>query len=363
MAGLYIHIPFCRSKCVYCDFYSVARRDAMTAVAEGIVREIECRLGELSQPLTTVYIGGGTPSVMPPELLAEIVKAVPPVRIEEFTVEANPDDISADYVRSLAAMGVNRLSMGVQSLDNAVLRSIGRRHSSAGALAAIETALHSGISNISADLIYGLPGQTAEGWEHDVTVLLESGISHLSAYCLTYHERTPLYRMMQAGRVVPTPDDELATRFAALRRHVAAAGWEHYEISNMAKPGYRSRHNSTYWEFSGQWLGVGPAAHSFDGHTRRFNPADIGAWQASLPNPAIIEEETDLDRLNDHIVSALRTSTGLCLADLPTDVRAGVEHDASRFVARGDMLLRSGHLSINPDRWLIADSFIREMIR
>lgn len=363
MPGIYIHIPFCHGKCIYCDFYSVPGRARMAEVARGIVEEFQARREEIPGNITTLYIGGGTPSVLPPQMLAEIVGEIPMADVEEFTVEVNPENVTDDYVEALAAMGVNRISMGVQSLHDPTLRSIGRRHDAARALQALDTIRRAGITEISADLIYGLPGQSAGDWAGDLRRILGAGITHLSAYCLTYHEATPLYRMAAAGRIVPDSDDVLAEKFAELRRATARAGFRHYEISNFALPGHESRHNSAYWSPDGRWLGLGPAAHSFDGHTRRYNPADINTWLENLPDPSIIEEESDLDRINDHIVTALRTADGLDLDTLPGDIAQSLVKDSRRFVDDGSMVLRDGHLAIRPDLWLISDSFIREMLR
>lgn len=363
MAGIYVHIPFCRSKCIYCDFFSVPRRTQMDAVAGGIARELDFRLSEISEPVTTVYFGGGTPSIMPLHLLKDILGHIPQSDVIESTIEANPDDVTKEFVYSILRMGFNRVSLGVQSLDDGILRSIGRRHTAQGALEAIDVLKNGGIHNISVDLIYGLPGQTQAGWESDVHTMLQSGITHLSAYCLTYYENTALSRMAKAGRIIPISDDELSQRFVALRRLVDAAGWNHYEISNIARPGFESKHNSSYWDPAGQWLGVGPAAYSFDGHIRRYNPDNIDLWLANLPYPSQIDEEDDLDRLNDYIVTALRTSRGLDLSALPIACADSLRRDAARFLASGDMSISDNYLSINPDRWLVADSFIREMIR
>ncbi len=335
----------------------------MSEVADGIVAEYLARRQETPGTVTTIYFGGGTPSTLPLPFIRRIADALPTSHVEEFTVEVNPDDVTPDFISGLAGLGVNRISMGVQSLDDNVLRHIGRRHTAAHAIEALKIIRAAGICNISADLIYGLPGQTQAGWEHDLRTLLAAGITHLSAYCLTYHEGTPLFRMAKAGKIAPASDDELALRFTALRRITQDAGFRHYEISNRAVPGFESKHNSTYWSPDGKWLGLGPAAHSFDGKTRRYNPLDISSWLAILPNPSLIVAETGLDRLNDHIVTALRTEEGLNLLTIPPAVAQSLIHDAERFISQGCMTLSDNHLAIPPDLWLISDAFIREMIR
>lgn len=335
----------------------------MDDVVSGLVAELAQRRYEILGQFDTIYIGGGTPSVLPLELLHRLVGSLPVSEADEFTIEVNPDDVNGRLVMELCDMGVNRVSMGVQALDDEVLRAIGRRHTAAKALAAVDELRSGGITNISCDLIYGLPGQSSGQWEHGLRRLLSTGITHLSAYCLTYYEGTPLWRMVQAGRVIPDDDDTLAARFASLRSIAADAGFEHYEISNFALPGFRSRHNSAYWAYDGSWIGIGPSAYSFDGAVRRYNPSDIDEWMAALPNPAIVEHESRMDIINDHIVTALRTIEGLDLSCLPDECSQGILRDSAQFVRRGDMTLVGNRLAINPDRWLLADAYIREMIR
>lgn len=363
MAGIYIHVPFCGSRCIYCDFYSQTDRSLARGYADGILAELAARRNEISEPYETVYFGGGTPSQLPVIELARIIKALPTEHVAEFTVEVNPDDITANFVKALADLGVNRISMGVQSLQDEVLRLIRRRHTASGALRAIETVQQCGIENVSADLIYGLSHQTQNNWEADLRRIISAGIAHLSAYCLTFYEGTLLSRMMASGEITPASDDELADRFCALRQIASAAGFHHYEISNLAMRGREARHNSSYWSLNGRWLGLGPAAVSFDGAVRRANPADIRQWIASLPNPAVAEDESLIELLNDHIVAALRTDSGIDLDAIPAEFACGILSDARRFIDSGDMLLLGSNLSINPDRWLIADAFIREMLR
>lgn len=362
--GIYIHIPFCHSKCIYCDFYSVARRDSVDAVVQGIVTEFDARAGELGDDAPgTIYLGGGTPSSLPPQAIAEIAAALPTDSVTEFTIEVNPEDVTRPAAEAWAAAGVNRVSMGVQSLDDSLLRWMRRRHTAADALHAIDTLRTAGIENVSCDLIYGLPRLDRPTWTDTLTRLLSAGIDHLSAYCLTYHSGTALTRRFERG-LDPTPDDDcIADQFAILRQLTADAGFEHYEISNFGRPGRHSAHNSLYWHPLGRWLGLGPAAHSFDGHTRRIDPADIRLWLSRLPYPCDIEDETELDRLNDTIVSALRTARGLDLSCLDPATARSLISDARPHLESGHMILNDSHLAIKAEHWLISDRFIRDMIR
>ncbi len=363
MAGLYVHIPFCHSKCIYCDFYSTPRREKVSDVVKGLVTELESRKNEVDSKFETVYIGGGTPSIIAPEILKELVDRIDKTKCVEFTIEANPEDITSEIVDSWCRMGVNRVSIGVQSLDDNLLRNLGRRHSGQEALDAIQTLQSGGINNISCDLMYGLPGLDESVWGASLERLLATGITHLSAYCLTYYEGTMLYRMSQRGKMLPPDDDAISLQFNMLREYTKRAGFEHYEISNFAKEGYYSRHNTTYWRPDGRWLGIGPSAHSFDGNVRRVDYADIATWMNHLPNPYEVDEETDMDRYNDYIVTALRTASGLDLALLPDEIRQSLLADAQKFINKDEMQQHGNYLSIKPQYWLISDSFIRELIR
>ena len=362
MAGLYVHIPFCHSKCIYCDFYSTPRREDVDAVVDGLISEFKHRCREISEPFETIYFGGGTPSILSPSQFEILCEVLPIKSAKEFTIEVNPEDVSDETVRVWKACGVNRISMGVQTLNDDVLRKIGRRHSSRQVYEAINSFTKHGITNISLDLIYGLPGIDQSGWEDDLNRTLSLPIKHLSAYCLTYHEGTMLYKMAKTGRVLPMDEDETVRRFEALRAITAEHGFEHYEISNFARKGFRSRHNSSYWNPRSKWLGLGPSAHSFDGHTRRIDIPDIKTWLQKLPAPYEIDEENDLDRINDNIVTALRTIDGIDLDTIPPEFRSRLLLDARPYIERGNMVLTDTHLSIPPSQWLMSDSYIRDLI-
>ncbi|MCM1033002.1 MAG: radical SAM family heme chaperone HemW [Odoribacter sp.] len=362
--GIYIHIPFCHSKCIYCDFYSTPVRKRIDEVAAGISAEYRYRREELSGCPSTIYFGGGTPSVMHPSLLEHIIKEIDTRCVEEFTIEANPEDITPQTVAEWRNMGINRVSMGIQSLDNDILRWMRRRHDASTALNAITCLQDNGITNISCDLIYGIPRMTLNTWVQTLNRVLSSGITHLSAYCLSYYDNTALSRRYHKNIDPPPPDDDvIAGQFEILRNITAQYGFEHYEISNFSTPGNHSRHNSIYWTHGGEWLGLGPSAHSFDGKTRRIDISDVDRWLSMLPTPYEIESETSIDRINDNIVTSLRTSAGLDLTNLPTNFAERIIADAEMFIKRGCMKLDNNKLSILPQYWLIADSFIRELIQ
>ncbi|MDE5553804.1 MAG: radical SAM family heme chaperone HemW, partial [Muribaculaceae bacterium] len=314
MAGIYVHIPFCHSKCIYCDFFSTPNLTTSDALINALIKEYGRRSTEINEPIKTIYFGGGTPSIIAPERLARVCKIFPLSNIEEFTIEVNPEDVNQVSVKAWRDIGVNRVSMGIQSFCDDELRSIGRRHSADDARRAIKCLLDGGITNISCDLIYGLPGQGIESWRRSLSELLSYRLPHISAYCLSYEPGTALYARMTAGKITPTDDMILAEMYQYFCEAAADAGYEHYEISNFALPGMRSRHNSSYWNET-PYLGLGPGAHSFDGSVRRFNTNDLKTYIRTA-DITVIDEETADERFNDKLITALRTADGLDLNTL-----------------------------------------------
>lgn len=330
VAGIYIHVPFCQGRCIYCDFYSTTEGEEWKSrYVDALLAELRMRRDEL--PLArvhSIYIGGGTPSLLPVKALAgilnEVCRLFPVDSDAEVTVEANPDDVTPEWLAALSHTPVNRLSMGVQSFDDALLRLIRRRHTAQQAVCAVEQAARHGISNVSIDLIYGLPTQTMEQWQADVRQALALDVQHLSAYSLSYEEGTPLWRMLEQGRIEEA-DEELSLRmYEHLIDSTRAAGFTHYEISNFCRPGRHSQHNSAYWH-GVPYLGFGPGAHSYDGmRTRRWNLSDLkGYVQAagSMP-PHQSEVLTDDELYDETVMTRLRTSEGLSLDLLTAAYRA-----------------------------------------
>lgn len=359
MAGIYIHIPFCHAKCAYCDFYSTPRRERASDYVDALLRELEARLHEIEQPITTIYIGGGTPSSLPAADLRRLVARMALFQPEEFTVEVNPDDVSAPLAEMLVGEGVNRVSMGVQSLIDDELRTVGRAHSVREAVDAVTTLRAAGIDNLSLDLIYGLPGQTAGSWLRSLRGILTLQPEHLSAYALSYEPGTRLWAMRMAGKVAEAPQELSEQMYLTLCEETAGAGMEHYEIANFCMPGYHSRHNSSYWDFT-PYLGLGVAAHSFDGILRRYNPTDINAYISARPGSyAVADPETDTERYDDYVMTALRTSRGIDLTDLEArygETAAGhVTRLAGPLLRDGRMQLTAKGFRIAERSWLLAD--------
>jgi oxygen-independent coproporphyrinogen-3 oxidase len=318
MAGIYIHIPFCRKKCFYCDFYKSTDLRLKLRLLAGLQKEIANRKDELQSDLvTTIYLGGGTPSVLVIDelkaLLAVIFDNYSVSKQAEITLEANPDDLSQAYLSALRETGFNRLSMGVQSFTESDLKLMNRRHGVLSAIQSVKWAKSAGFSNISIDLIYGLPNQSLADWEHNIQVALELGVQHISAYHLTYHEGTVFYDRLKKGTLKEAPDELSLQQFQLLIDKLTEAGFEQYEISNFARPGYYSGHNSSYWK-NKKYLGFGPSAHSYDLKTRRWNVASIGNYLDQIESGQVYWENeilSEQDHYNDYIITSLRTIWGI----------------------------------------------------
>jgi oxygen-independent coproporphyrinogen III oxidase len=347
VSALYLHIPFCERKCAYCDFYSVAGGEAIEPFLAALRREIDLRAAaETGAPPESVFFGGGTPSLLTPEQLDGILGRVRGsfglAADAEITLEANPGTVDVERLRATRALGVNRLSLGIQSFHDQELALLGRIHDRAQALDAIRMARAAGFDDLSLDLIYAIPGQTLAGWGETLDVALAFQPAHISAYSLTIEPSTPLAEAVRTGAVVPAPDDLQADMYLRTMERLAAAGYEHYEVSSYARPGFRCRHNLTYWSHQ-DYAGFGPAAHSFrrspeDRTARRsWNVADVEGYVLQLAHDSLpIESEESLgmsELRQERIYLGLR-STGLDLAQLARELGLDLH------VARGDLILQ-----------------------
>lgn len=318
MAGIYIHIPFCRKRCHYCDFFKSTDFTQKARLLSGLNKELQDRASELSdETIHTVYLGGGTPSVLltdeHQQLLGTLYAHYHVDQQAEITMEANPDDLSQAILSALRQTGYNRLSMGIQSFAETDLKLMNRRHGVLQAIQSVKWAKRAGFSNISIDLIYGLPNQTLQEWERNVRIAIELDVEHISAYNLTYHEGTVFYDQLKKGLLKELPDELSLEQFELLIRLLKEAGYEHYEISNFCKPGFYSRHNSSYWN-NEKYMGIGPSAHSFDLITRRWNVASNIQYLEGLENDRPYWESeilSEQDRYNDCIITGLRTAWGI----------------------------------------------------
>jgi len=371
MAGVYLHIPLCHSKCAYCDFYSTAASKISGGdICDAMALEYSMRRDEISAPVNTVYVGGGTPSVIAPEVLARALAPVDIGNVSEMTLEVNPEDVSSGNVRAWRALGFNRVSMGVQSFVDDELIAVGRRHSALTALNAYGLLRADGFDNISLDLIYGLPGQDLKSWQYSLDTLMKLHPEHFSAYCLSYEPGTRLYAMRTAGKITETDDDTLALMYDYLIVTARENGYIHYEIANFSLPDRHSRHNSSYWD-STPYLGLGPGAHSFDGNVRRFNPSSIKKYMQAITSGTTayeIDIESETDRLNDVIFTALRTARGLRRHDLPHHMSDMVFDNARQLAAmtpgsqHPHYVITDDSITIPERQWLIANTLISPLM-
>jgi oxygen-independent coproporphyrinogen-3 oxidase len=323
MAGIYVHVPFCKVKCHYCDFHFSVQLKNRAALIAAICSELVIRQKYIGDEIVrTIYFGGGTPSVIEIELLHDILQTM---RLNytidpdcEITLECNPDDLDEEKLMALRKFGVNRLSIGIQSFNNDVLEFMNRAHNSAEATNAVVMAKACGFDNITIDLIYGVPGTTIETWKDQLNLMLELGVPHLSAYCLTIEENTVFGNWQKKGKLKPYEDQESLKQFQYLIDFMEKHGYEQYEISNFAKPNFISKHNSAYW-LGEKYLGVGPSAHSFNGAKRSWNVANNPKYIQLIKKEEVFNEEETLstkDQFNEYILTRLRTKWGISLADL-----------------------------------------------
>lgn len=365
MAGIYIHIPFCHSKCAYCDFFSRPINRDIDGYIETLHKEYERRKDELAEPVTTIYLGGGTPSSVGVGNLEKLMRWLPIDNVTEFTIEVNPEDIDPPTARFLAESPVNRVSMGVQSLDDGELRFIGRRHSASQALDAYRTLRENGIDNISLDLIFGLPGQSVGSWEKTLEMTLALAPDHLSAYSLMLEEGTRLRAMRDSGKFKETDDETIERMYMLLCEKTAKAGFSHYEISNFAREGRQSLHNSSYWNLT-PYLGLGTGAHSYDGFVRRYNPWNIKKYIETGGEIEETDEEDFAGKVNDYLLIRLRTAEGLSLNETEARFGAGtadtVRRQARKSIMAGNLIYEKERLIIPPEKWLISDSVISDLM-
>lgn len=323
MAGIYFHIPFCKQACHYCDFHFSTNQEKKGEMVGAFVRELDLQTSYLGgEAIETVYFGGGTPSLLSvaeiDTLLHTVTQHFTLVPSAEITLEANPDDLHAETLQALRAAGINRLSIGIQSFDDAVLHFLHRAHSASAAQQCLEQARAAGFTNISLDLIYAIPGQPIETWRENVVRALSFAPEHISSYSLTIEEKTAFGKWAATGKLTPVDDDLAAAQLEMLVEMLDAAGYEQYEVSNFARPGYYSRHNSSYWQQK-KYLGIGPSAHSYDGKSRQYNVANNHVYLRALQAgniPCTREELTPADVVNDYLLTTLRTSWGANLLTL-----------------------------------------------
>ena len=412
MAGIYIHIPFCRSRCIYCGFYSTTALDLRQRYVDALCREMEIRgmwnveCGRRNdEEIETIYLGGGTPSQLTSSQLSQLFIyinkvynispssfLVPPSPTKEITIEVNPDDVTVEFAAVLQQLPINRVSMGIQTFDDQRLRFLHRRHTSRQAIEAVSILRSAGINNLSIDLMYGFPGESLSDWQSDIDSALSLNVEHISAYCLMIEEGTPLHRMLKQhngdcplceqrselqGDCPQCVDEETErSMYYTLIDRLTAAGYEHYEISNFAKlppptggvrggpSPFRSRHNSNYWNGT-PYIGLGAAAHSYDIRTRSWNIADINAYIEGIGRGERRFEEEILDddtRYNDAVTVGLRTCEGINLDTLPKKYRDYCIKNARRYLDDGLLELTTQHLHLTRRGLFVSDMVMSDLM-
>ena len=377
MAGLYIHIPFCASRCIYCGFYSTTLMELRDRYVDALCHEMALRQEALVQQglplpsLDTIYIGGGTPSQLSPrhlKILFDHINKVFSNKATEVTIEMNPDDVTEEYAHALSQLPVNRVSTGAQTFDDTRLRFLNRRHNARQVPQAVKTLREAGISNISIDLMYGFPGETIDNWQDDITKALDLGVEHLSAYCLMIEEGTVLYEKMRNGENerMRECDEELERQmYYTLTERLKAAGYEHYEISNFALPGRRSRHNSSYWTDL-PYIGLGAAAHSYDGRSRCWNVADIRQYINGIENGSpVIDQEwlNDDSRYNDRVMLSLRTCEGIDLSTLQPADRTYLLSLAQKYIDNRLLTAEGDHIRLSNEGLFVSDMIMSDLMK
>ena len=373
MAGLYIHIPFCSKRCLYCDFFSSTDLHFQKPFIDALIREMELRQNYLKQePLETVYFGGGTPSLLPPETFNRLFDTIERLfglgQCKEITLEANPDDLTPDYVAALRDLPFNRISMGIQSFQDKDLVFLNRRHTCRQAIQAVERCQANGLEEISIDLIYGLPGQTQTEWENNLEEALKLAVPHISAYHLTYEEGTALYKLLAAGKITPAGEEQSVSFFATLIDRLTASGYQHYEISNFALSGHHARHNSSYWKGT-SYLGVGPSAHSYDGKSRQWNVSSLPLYIKGIcaGHPNFEREELDEHtRYNEFVITRLRTMWGIRMDDVlqqfGVEQRDYLKQQAAAYIRQGLLNDSAGTLTLSRKGIFISDGIMSDLL-
>ena len=373
MAGIYLHIPFCKTRCIYCDFYSTTRSELKTRYVRALCRELEMRKKYLKgEYVETIYFGGGTPSQLEEEdfiLIFDVIREQYGMEhCREITLEANPDDLTPDYLKMLASLPFNRISMGIQTFDDTTLQLLKRRHTSRSAIEAVLRCREAGFHYISIDLIYGLPGETKERWENDLRQATSLNVEHISAYHLTYEEDTPIYNMLKQHQIEEVDEDSSLQFFTLLIEHLQEAGYEHYEISNFCRPGKYSRHNTSYWKGI-PYLGCGPSAHSFNGTTREWNVSSIDLYIKGIEGDRRNFETENLDqttRYNEFIITTIRTVWGTPIEKLKQEFGNELweycRKMSAPYLENGKLEMHEGALRLTREGIFISDSIMSDLL-
>lgn len=373
MAGIYIHIPFCRRKCHYCNFFSLATVKFRDSFLQALKKEINLTRDYLSgEPVQTIYLGGGTPSVYLPQMIDPVNLGIlstgnQEAKDHEITLEINPEDVTADYIRALRATSFNRFSLGIQSFDDGGLKFMNRGHDGRQAMKSVRMLQESGMENLSIDLIYGVQGFDDENWRKNLEIAFSLDVPHLSAYALTVEEGTPLHWMTNRGKAQPVDEEAQVSQFRLLMKMAADHGYEHYEISNFAKPGRYALHNTNYWRGE-KYLGLGPSAHSYNGDARRWNVSNLTRYLAALESDDLpFEEEilTPVQQFNEYVMISLRTQwgcdTGWVARRFGEEFARELLRQAAGFEVNGHLKINNGIIRLTDEGKLLADGITAQI--
>lgn len=372
MAGIYIHIPFCSKRCIYCGFYSTTAIKDTNRYIDAICKELKMRTNYLKyNTIKTIYIGGGTPSLLNHQQLERIFSTIRDnyniSQVEEVTIECNPNDLTTNYIAQLKKLPINRISMGVQSFEDSILKFLRRRHNAEQAINAVQECQKAGFRNISIDLIYGIPGQSDHSFKNDIKRAVSLGVTHISSYHLSYEENTPLWKQLQNGDIDVIDEDSSVNMYNILCSTLSQHNYSHYEISNFAIDGFQSKHNSSYWNGT-PYLGIGASAHSFNGSARRWNPDNLELYIDSIEcgNP-IYEEEmlSATDLYNEAIMLGLRKSEGIQLTDFRNrfgdSLYEKLMHNAQPYIYTGSLIKEIDRIRISEHGLFISDNIISSL--
>ena len=373
MAGIYIHTPFCKRRCIYCDFFSTTQSEKKPAYIYALCQELDLRKDYLEgEDIETIYLGGGTPSQLSQEELEEIFSTLYNIykvkEDAEITLEANPDDLTPEYVYMLRSLPINRISMGIQTFQEETLKLLHRRHTARQAIEAFQRCREAGFQNISIDLMYGLPGETLDTWKQDLQQAIALRPEHISAYHLIYEEGTALWKLKEQHQVEEADEDLSVTLFRTLIDELTRAGYEHYEISNFCLPGLHSRHNSSYWTGK-KYLGCGPSAHSFNGTSRQWNVASLDKYIHAIQQGKLDYEIEELDiytRYNDFVITAIRTHWGMSLSQLRSTYGEELYRYCLRMakphLAQGVLEMKEDTLKLTKEGIFISDGIMSDLL-
>ena len=373
MAGIYIHTPFCKRRCIYCDFFSTTQSEKKPAYIYALCQELDLRKDYLEgEDIETIYLGGGTPSQLAQEELEKIFSALYNIykvkEDAEITLEANPDDLTPEYVYMLRSLPINRISMGIQTFQEETLKLLHRRHTARQAIEAFQRCREAGFQNISIDLMYGLPGETLDTWKQGLQQAIALRPEHISAYHLIYEEGTALWKLKEQHQVEEADEDLSVTLFRTLIDELTRAGYEHYEISNFCLPGLHSRHNSSYWTGK-KYLGCGPSAHSFNGTSRQWNVASLDKYIHAIQQGKLDYEIEELDiytRYNDFVITAIRTLWGMSLSQLRStygeDLYRYCLRMAKPHLAQGVLEMKEDTLKLTKEGIFISDGIMSDLL-